>query len=194
MQSAESIHAAYAAGQRAFGENYAQELIDKVGVLPADIAWHFVGHLQRNKVKLMINQVQWVHGLDSERLAAEIAHRASAPVNCLLAVNIAHEATKHGVAPEQVIPLLSQLHHYAHVRIRGLMGMPPPCEHAETNRIYFRRLAELLAAVNAAACYPTPLHELSMGMSGDFEVAIEEGATMVRIGEALFGPRPVSHH
>lgn len=188
-QSVAAMRAVYDAGVRHFGENYVQELCTKAPQLPADITWHCVGHVQRNKVKAVLPHVAWIQSLDSERLAAEIQQRATAPVRCLIEINIAGESTKHGVAPDALVPLLTALAKYPHVQVCGLMGMPPPMTNPELNRPAFRRLAQLLAQANTAACYPTPLTELSMGMSDDFEVAIEEGATMVRIGRAIFGER-----
>lgn len=188
-QSVAAMRSAYDAGVRHFGENYAQELCTKAPQLPADITWHCVGHLQRNKVKAVLPHVAWMHSLDSERLAAEIQQRATAPLRCLIEINIAGESTKHGVAPDALVPLLTALAKYPRVQVCGLMGMPPPATNTALSRPAFRRLAQLLAQANTAACYPTPLTELSMGMSDDFEVAIEEGATMVRVGRAIFGER-----
>lgn len=180
------IREAYDAGLRYFGENYVQELVTKATQLPTDITWHCVGHVQRNKVKALMDHAAWLHSLDSERLAAQIHGRASAPVCCLLEINIAHESTKHGILPQELVPLLARLASYPRAQIHGLMGMPPASDNPETSRPYFQQLAHLLEEANAAGCYPTPLTELSMGMSNDFEVAIEEGATMVRIGRAIF--------
>lgn len=190
MQPVAAIRAAWEAGQRDFGENYAQELVQKCAAL-ADCAidWHCIGHLQRNKVKLVVPHVAWIHTLDSLRLAEAIHRVARAPVRCLIEVNIAGEAQKHGVAPHDVAGLLAHCAGLAHVQIHGLMCIPPPAARPEDNRHHFRRLATLLHELNQAHVTPTPLRELSMGMSDDFEVAIEEGATMVRVGTAIFGER-----
>lgn len=190
MQPVAALRAAWDAGQRDFGENYAQELVQKCAAL-ADCAidWHCIGHLQRNKVKLVVPHAAWIHTLDSLRLAEAMHRAACAPVRCLIEVNIAGEAQKHGVAPHEVAGLLAHCAPLAHVQIHGLMCIPPPAAQPEDNRHHFRRLATLLHELNQAGIYPAPLRELSMGMSDDFEVAIEEGATMVRVGTAIFGER-----
>lgn len=188
-RSVVEMRAVYDAGVRHFGENYVQELCTKASQLPADITWHGVGPMQRNKVKAVLPHVAWIHSLDSERLAAEIQQRATAPVRCLIEINIAGESTKHGVAPDALVPLLTALAQYPRVQVCGLMAMPPPTTNPEFSRPAFRQLAQLLQSANGADCSSTPLTELSMGMSDDFEVAIEEGATMVRVGRAIFGER-----
>lgn len=176
------LEAAWAAGLRAFGENYAQELGAKAGHPPlARAEWHFIGHLQRNKVKLVLPYATWIHGLDCVALAEVIERRATKPISCLMEVNIAGEPNKHGVAPDDVTQLVEALQGCSHVQLKGLMCMPPPVDTPETNRPHFHRLATLAKTLGLA--------ELSMGMSDDFEMAIEEGATMVRIGTAIFGDR-----
>jgi pyridoxal phosphate enzyme (YggS family) len=174
----EVIRQAAAHGLTAFGESYAQELGQKRAAL-GDLAldWHFIGHLQRNKAKDVVG-VSLIHGVDGLALAQAIDRRAAAPQDVLVEVNVAGEATKAGVAPGEVGPLLDEMAKLARVRCRGLMCIPPL---GEDNRARFRRLAALARDFG--------LPELSMGMSDDFEVAIEEGATLVRVGTALFGPR-----
>jgi pyridoxal phosphate enzyme (YggS family) len=175
----ERVREAHAAGLAIFGENYVQELAAKRAAL-ADlaIAWHFIGHLQKNKAKDVAGQVALIHGVDSLALAQAIDRRAPRPQDVLVEVNVAGEATKAGVAPAALPELLDGMRGLANVRCRGLMTIPP---FGGDNRPHFRRLAELARAHG--------LPELSMGMSDDFEVAIEEGATIVRVGTALFGAR-----
>lgn len=189
---AKAIAGASKAGLRDFGENYAQELAQKAEVVgdEPDLRWHFVGHLQRNKVKLVVGTAALIHAVDSERLAEAIHRHAEArgivqPI--LVAVNVGGEGQKSGVAPVDAESLVHTCAKLSHVDLRGLMTMPPFADEPEHSRPHFaalRDLRDLLASKNA------PLPELSMGTTGDFEVAIEEGATLVRIGTAIFGPRP----
>lgn len=187
-----TIDEARAAGVTHVGENYAQELAAKYDVLPRpdELVWHFIGHLQRNKVKQVVGRADLIHAVDSERLAAEIDKRAEAvglvqPV--MIEVSLAGEASKSGIAPEQVAALLDFMRERESIRCVGLMAMPPWPEEPEDNRKWFAQLRELR---DRLATEDRPLSELSMGTSGDFEVAVEEGATLVRIGTAIFGPRP----
>ena len=175
---AEIVRAGAAAGLDCFGENYVQELLAKRAAL-ADlpVEWHFIGHLQRNKAKDVVNKVALIHGVDSVALAEALARRATAVQDILIEVNVGGEVSKAGVAPADLPALLARLAPLEKIRCRGLMAIPPPGE----NRKHFRALAALAREHG--------LPELSMGMSDDFEAAIEEGATIVRVGTALFGPR-----
>ena len=175
---AELIRAGFAAGLVAFGENYVQELAAKRAAL-ADlpIEWHFIGHLQRNKAKDVVDRVALIHGVDSVALAEALARRATRVQDVLIEVNVGGEASKAGVAPADLKGVLAGIAPLEKVRCRGLMAIPPPGD----NRQHFRTLAALAREHG--------LPELSMGMTDDFEVAIEEGATLVRVGTALFGPR-----
>jgi pyridoxal phosphate enzyme (YggS family) len=178
------IRAAVAAGVTTLGENRVQEAKSKIAELGRLAAWHLIGHLQTNKVKDALDLFDLIHSLDRLELAREIERRAGAQgrvVDALLQVNVAAEATKGGVAPDAVGETLDLIGKLGHVRVRGLMTIPPEVERPEESRPWFRRLRELAERHG--------LPELSMGMSGDFEVAIEEGATMVRVGTAIFGPR-----
>lgn len=178
----EVIKEAVAAGARAFGENYAQELIVKQAALARlDVAWHFIGRLQRNKAKDVAGRVALIHAVDSLELARAIARRVTVPQDVLVQVNVAGEETKAGVAPDDLDALLDALAAVENVRVRGLMTMPPPVTDPNENRRHFRALAKLAGTRGLA--------DLSMGMSDDFEVAIEEGATIVRVGSAIFGAR-----
>lgn len=188
LHDAEMIRAAYDAGQRRFGENYVQELDGKAMALAGlpELEWHFIGHLQRNKVKQVLRARPVVHTVDSARLADEIASRAAAGerVRVLLQVNVAREPQKSGAAPEEIDALVAHVRALASLELVGLMTIPPegPPEEA---RPHFRALRELTERFG--------LRELSMGMSADLDVAVEEGATLVRVGTAIFGARePVS--
>lgn len=199
-QPAEKIAEAVAAGQRDFGENYAQELVEHLTAVGAhgheplhgDIRWHFIGHLQRNKVKLVMGKASLIHSLDSLDLVQEIEKRAAAlervqPV--LIEVNVGGETSKTGLKPENVEALVSQIRLLDHVDLKGLMTIPPAAEDVQDARAHFRFLREIRDALNRKSVYKSPLAELSMGMTHDFEIAIEEGSTIVRIGTGIFGER-----
>ena len=174
----------------ALGENYAQELVEKTAeVSHANLQWHFIGRLQRNKVKWVVGRVHLIHSLDSLPLAQAIdryARKIGIVQKVLLAVNIAGEETKGGVRPEQVGEILAQLRGLANIDCLGMATMPPLAQHPEDSRQWFRELAQLRAK---QATPEQPLSTLSMGTSRDFEVAIEERATIVRLGTVIFGPR-----
>lgn len=179
---AEAVRAAYALGQRDFGESYAQELAHKAEALAdlRDLRWHFLGPLQRNKAKLVAKHACAVHALESARVAAAIDAAALAPLDAFVQINVAGEASKHGIAAADLDPLLGELGALRHLRCVGLMTLPPPDQAA--TREAFAALASLAAARGLGA--------LSMGMSDDLELAIAAGATHVRIGTAIFGARP----
>jgi PLP dependent protein len=177
------------AGLRDIGENRAQELKQKVAIIGDRTRWHFVGHLQTNKVRQVIGSVVLVHSVDRYGLAEAISRRARSlgiVQDVLLEVNVAGEATKHGVDPSGATELAREANALEGLRVRGLMTMPPPRSDAEDVRPHFRTLAELRAELVKEV---PGANELSMGMSGDFEVAVEEGATIVRVGQAIFGAR-----
>lgn len=189
---ADLIREAIAAGQVDFGENYVQEARDKIEQLDdQDVQWHFIGHLQRNKARLVAPDFHMVHTVDSPRLAAELGKRAVAAdrvLQVLIEVNIGDEQTKQGIAPQTVENLVKAVAATQGLALRGLMILPPflPPEQARPYFVALRNLRDRLAAsAPAGAC----LDELSMGMSGDFEAAIEEGATLVRVGTSIFGAR-----
>ncbi|WP_235879933.1 YggS family pyridoxal phosphate-dependent enzyme [Polyangium aurulentum] len=186
----EAIRAAYAAGQRDFGENYVQEMVDKARLLEdlAGIRWHFIGSLQRNKAKLAAGVAEVIHTVDREELATELDRRAAAAgrvIEVLVEVNVGGEASKSGCAPEAVGALLAAVKRAEHLRVKGLMAIPPYADDPEAARPFFTRLRALRDEHGG----PSLLPELSMGMSHDFPVAIEEGATLVRVGTAIFGER-----
>lgn len=181
----EAVRAAYEAGQREFGESYVQELVSKAQALSdlSALQWRFVGHLQRNKAKDVVAVPSCaVDGLSSQRLAEQLARRAERPVEVLIQVNLAAEPQKAGCRPEDVPHFVAGIRSLDHLELRGLMAIPPAVDDPEQSRPWFRTLCELAHAHG--------LPEVSMGMSHDLEVAIEEGATMVRVGTAIFGPRP----
>jgi hypothetical protein len=187
------IREAYAAGQHVFGENYAQELRDKAGEL-ADIAidWHFIGSLQRNKAKYVAPVVAMVETVDSldaaQALSAKIPTNA-ASLPCLIEINVGEETSKSGISVDDIVPFAKQFAHIDRLALMGLMIIPPFQDDAEKNRPYFRELRALRDRLNGEVDLHHPLKELSMGMSHDFEIAIEEGATIVRVGTAIFGER-----
>ena len=181
---AEAVVEAYEAGLRDFGENRVQEAVAKmeaVEQLGFEPRWHMIGHLQTNKVKIAAGRFGIIHSVDSVRLAKEISRRYESPVSVLLEVNVAQDAAKFGFAPEEVAAALREIAVLPHLDARGLMTIAPQTNNPEDTRPTFRRLRDLRDEL--------ALNELSMGMSGDFEVAIEEGATMIRVGTAIFGPR-----
>lgn len=191
----ENLLEAYKAGQRDFGENKVQELVDKAGALPQDIHWHMIGHLQRNKVKYIAPFVSLIHSVDSARLAAEINKQAlknNRTINCLLQVHIADEITKFGFNAQELMAFLESesLGQMENIRIIGLMGMATHSPDQEQIRQEFRSLKNLSTLIAEKIDSPkVTMSELSMGMTGDYQIACEEGSTMVRIGSAIFGVR-----
>ena len=187
------IEALYNLGQRDFGENYVQELIDKQGILPSDIKWHFIGHLQRNKVKYIVPFVYLIQGVDSYNLLKEIntqASKVNRTIDCLIQIHIAQEETKFGFDEAELDELFStNLAGLTHITIRGMMGMASFSEDQELLRKEFRRLTSLFDKYKNFITPNCQLSTISMGMSGDYLLAIEEGSTMVRIGSLLFGKR-----
>lgn len=191
------ILALYDLGQRDFGENYVQELVEKQKQLPADIRWHFIGHLQRNKVKEIASFVHLIHGVDSRRLLVEInkqAIRCNSIIPVLLQVHIAREETKFGLDEAELKEIINNLSGLNNVAVKGLMGMATLTENNETIRAEFRYLRSLYNQLSlppqpTLTPHPLPLTTLSMGMSSDYRIAVEEGSNMVRIGSLLFGSR-----
>lgn len=194
-QSVEKIREAYEAGQRAFGENKVQELMSKYAELPTDIQWHLIGHLQTNKVKYIAPFIHLIHSVDSFKLLVEInkqGARNARRISCLLQVHISQEETKFGFTPEEVLQLVAtpDIYQLENIAIAGLMGMASFTEDKAQVRKEFRGLKNLFdQLVSMSLPSLQEMKILSMGMSGDFETAIEEGSTMVRIGSALFGER-----
>lgn len=194
----DDIQRLYQLGQRHFGENYVQELVEKASQLPKDIRWHFIGHLQTNKVKLIVPLVQLIHGVDSLKLLKEINKEAAKygkVIDCLLQVHIGQEETKFGLTEEEIGVIIGQLDGttYNNVRIVGLMGMASFTDDSAIVRNEFRYLKEIFEKLNLLLNPILKLNTLSMGMSGDYKIAVEEGSTMVRIGSLLFGERQKSN-
>jgi len=188
----ELIEQATAAGAADIGENYVQEAAEKIGRISAPVTWHMIGHLQRNKAARAVELFDVIHTLDSVPLAVALARRGEQrgkPVSVLIEVNMGGETSKSGVAPAAVDDLLAALAQERGLLIDGLMTVPPPAAPAEAVRPHFRALRELRDRLRTSSAANAPLRELSMGMSDDFIVAIEEGATMVRLGRAIFGER-----
>lgn len=186
------IKEAIASGLRVFGENYVQEAQEKASKIKDGSArWHFIGHLQKNKAKLAVELFDVIHTVDSLELATELNKRAKEPVDVLIEVNIAREKTKTGVDSEGAVKLARAFANFPNLRLKGLMTIPPLTEDPEGSRPYFVTLRRLAERINKEHIPGVFLKELSMGMSSDFEVAIEEGATMIRVGTAIFGSREV---
>ena len=191
-QSIEAIRKAMAAGVTMIGENYVQEAKAKQNEISRSVEWHMIGHLQRNKVKAALEIFDVIESLDSHSLARELdkeAAKRGKTVRTFVEVNLAGEETKSGMAKERVRSLLEDVGTLSHITVEGLMTVPPFRENPEDVRRYFRELTELRAKLSDLRLPNVDLKELSMGMTHDYKVAIEEGATIVRIGTALFGPR-----
>lgn len=187
-----AIWEAYEAGARDFGENKVQELIDKIPQLPDDIRWHMIGHLQRNKVKYIIGKVALIHSVDSLRLAEEISResvRQGVETDILIEVNVAEEESKFGVSLREAPELVKKIAGLPGVHIKGLMTIAPYTEVSEKNRLYFVKMRELYVDIERKNIDNVNMNILSMGMTGDYSVAVEEGATCVRVGTGIFGER-----
>ncbi len=188
----EAIKEAMACDIIEFGENKPQELRDKQTVLTEPLHWHMIGALQTNKLKYVIGKTVLIHSVDSLHLAEEI-EKASAKQNLiteiLLEINIAGEASKHGIAPEKLEELVCAVAQFPHIRVRGLMTVAPYTEEPEDNRMYFRKMKQLMVDINLKNIDNITMDMLSMGMTGDYEIAIEEGATLIRVGTGIFGHR-----
>ena len=188
----EMLREAYDAGARVFGENKVQEIVDKYDLMPSDVKWHMIGHLQRNKVKYIVDKVAMIHSVDSFRLAETIekeAAKKNVTVPILIEVNVAQEESKYGLKPEEVLPFIEEIADFSHIQIKGLMTIAPYVENAEENREIFRELKKLSVDIAAKNINNVTMSVLSMGMTGDYMVAVQEGATMVRVGTGIFGAR-----
>lgn len=188
----EMLQEIYDENIRDFGENKVQELCSKMEQLPSDIRWHMIGHLQRNKVKYIVGKVELIHSVDTYRLAEEIniqAKKQNVIVPILVEVNIAHEESKFGISAEDAILLVEEISKLENIRTKGLMTIAPYVENPEDNRLYFRKIKQLSVDITNKNIDNVFMEILSMGMTGDYMVAIEEGATMVRVGTGIFGER-----
>ena len=183
---------AYEAGARDFGENKVQEILEKRPEIPADARFHMIGHLQRNKVRQVIDQVTLIHSVDSLRLAEQIEHEAAKKelhVDILLEVNVAREGSKFGFFLEEVEAALREISKYPHITVKGLMTIAPYVEDPEENRDIFKKLHQVFIDMKSKNIDNSNMSVLSMGMTGDYQVAIEEGSTMIRVGTGIFGAR-----
>ena len=188
----EVLQEAYDLGVRVFGENKVQELTQKYEALPKDIQWHMIGHLQTNKVKYIVDKVAMIHSVDSLKLAETIekeAERKNCIVKILVEVNVAGEESKYGLKMEEVLPFVEIISTFKHIRVCGLMTIAPFVEISEENRTIFKNLHKLSVDINNKNIDNVSVSILSMGMTNDYEVAIEEGADMVRVGTGIFGVR-----
>lgn len=188
----EMMEEAMKSGIRTFGENKVQEILKKEVLLPDDINWHLIGHLQRNKVRQIAGKTAMIHSVDSIRLAEQIQkeyEKIEQTADILIEVNIAREETKFGLVPEETEDTLRKIAQMPNIHVCGLMTIAPFVENPEQNRVHFHNLRKLLVDINAKNIDNISMTELSMGMTGDYEVAIEEGATFVRVGTGIFGSR-----
>ncbi len=191
----EIVEEAYSLGVRSFGENKVQELTEKYDALPKDIHWHMIGHLQRNKIKYIIGKTALIHSVDSIRLAEAIEREAAKrdiTVDILIEVNVAGEESKFGLKPEELNGFVEDVQKFPHIRVKGLMTIAPYVENPEDNRSVFAHLRKLSVDIEAKNAHNINMSVLSMGMTNDYQVAIEEGATMVRVGTGIFGARQYS--
>ena len=186
------LQEAYECGIRDFGENKVQELMEKIPAMPDDIRWHMIGHLQRNKVKYIVDKVYLIHSVDSLRLAEEISKEAckkNVCVNILVEVNVAEEDTKFGTTCEDAIALVENISRLPNLKIHGLMTIAPNVENEAEHRIYFNLLKQLSVDIRSKRIDNVYMDVLSMGMTGDYQIAVEEGSTYVRVGTGIFGSR-----
>lgn len=191
----EAINEAIQEGCDNFGENHTNELVEKIEEIKEPVKWHFIGHLQRNKVKYIVGKVALIHSVDSLRLAEEIekqSQKKQVITPILLEVNVAEEPSKYGFKVDEVLSVVKQINQMPHIKLKGLMTVAPFVENAEENRNIFRRLFTLSVDIQKQKFNNIDISILSMGMSNDYRVAIEEGATMVRVGTAIFGNRDYS--
>ena len=187
-----AIEEALPTGVKDYGENKVQELCDKYEILPKDIKWHMIGHLQRNKVKYLVGKASLIHSVDSIRLAEQIEKeyaKADEIANILIEVNMAQEESKFGITSEETEQLVREIAKFPHIRIKGLMTIAPYTDNPESNRVYFRNMKKLSVDIENKNIDNVSMSVLSMGMTGDYQVAVEEGATLVRVGTGIFGDR-----
>lgn len=188
----EMLQEIYDEGIREFGENKVQEMCEKMELMPQDIKWNMIGHLQTNKVKYIIGKTSLIHSVDSLKLAEEIQKQAvkhDVTADILIEVNIANEESKFGISKDETIQMVRDIAKLDHLKIKGLMTIAPFVENPEDNRLYFREIKQLSVDINNQNIDNVSMDVLSMGMTGDYMVAIEEGATMVRVGTGIFGER-----
>ena len=188
----EMLKEAYEAGSRDFGENRVQEIMEKYGQMPEDVRWHMIGHLQKNKVRQVIDKAVLIHSVDTVELAEQIekdAAKRDLTVDILLEVNVAEEESKFGFRTEEVEAAVMKIKEFPHVHIKGLMTIAPFVSNSEDNREVFKKLYQVYVDIRSKNIDNVNMSVLSMGMTGDYEVAVEEGATMIRVGTGIFGAR-----
>lgn len=188
----EMLREAYEAGSRDFGENRVQEIMEKYGQMPEDVRWHMIGHLQKNKVRQVIDKAVLIHSVDTVELAEQIekdAAKRDLTVDILLEVNVAEEESKFGFRTEEVEAAVMKIKEFPHVHIKGLMTIAPFVSNSEDNREVFKKLYQLYVDIRSKNIDNVNMSVLSMGMTGDYEVAVEEGATIIRVGTGIFGAR-----
>lgn len=188
----EMLREAYEAGSRDFGENRVQEIMEKYGQMPENVRWHMIGHLQKNKVRQVIDKAVLIHSVDTVELAEQIekdAAKRDLTVDILLEVNVAEEESKFGFRTEEVEAAVMKIKEFPHVHIKGLMTIAPFVSNSEDNREVFKKLYQLYVDIRSKNIDNVNMSVLSMGMTGDYEVAVEEGATMIRVGTGIFGAR-----
>lgn len=191
----ELLREAYDAGQRIFGESRAQELLQKVGQMPDDVKWHFIGHLQTNKVRAIVPYVAMIHSIDSERLLRVVdseAERAGRVVDVLLQLHVAQEETKYGMTADECVAMVESgvLAELTHVRVCGVMGMATNTDDENEIRAEFRKIKQVFDLLHEGCLHDSDcFREISMGMSDDYQIAVEEGSTLVRVGHSIFGER-----
>lgn len=186
------IEEALKSGTLDYGENKVQEMCEKYEILPKNIRWHMIGHLQRNKVKYLVGKTELIHSVDSIRLAEQIEKeyaKKDKTANILIEVNMAQEESKFGITSQETEELIRKISTFEHIRIKGLMTIAPYTDNPETNRVYFRQMKKLSVDIRDKNIDNVSMDVLSMGMTGDYQVAIEEGSTMVRVGTGIFGER-----
>lgn len=186
---------AYDCGERDFGENKVQEILDKIDKLPSDIRWHMIGHLQTNKVKYIADKIYMIHSVDSLKLALEISKQAvkcNRVIPVLVEINIGNEDSKFGINYEDAIPFMEELSTLPGIKVKGLMAIAPYVSNPEDNRIHFKRMKQLFVDITQKNIDNIEMSILSMGMTGDYMIAIEEGSTYVRVGTGIFGERNYS--
>lgn len=186
------IEEALKSGTLDYGENKVQEMCEKYEILPKNIRWHMIGHLQRNKVKYLVGKTELIHSVDSIRLAEQIEKeyaKNGETANILIEVNMAQEESKFGITSQETEELIRKISTFEHIRIKGLMTIAPYTDNPETNRVYFRQMKKLSVDIRDKNIDNASMDVLSMGMTGDYQVAIEEGSTMVRVGTGIFGER-----
>lgn len=189
---ADKVMEAVACGLNILGENKVQEILEKYDLINGNVAWHMIGHLQTNKVKYIADKVSMIHSVDSIKLAEEINKRFRSYgriIDILVEINIGGEDNKHGIKPEETVEFIKRLSEYSNLKVMGLMTVAPAFENAESSRPYFKKMKDIFDDIGRIGIENVNMRYLSMGMTNDFEIALEEGSNVIRIGTGIFGPR-----